>query len=191
MSQSPRFSSWTLIVQRHPQGRYLLQSQHCQEDKNQVKNQLKNGPILRHPDAQEIGQFRDQIRCSPSLFPLFSNSTQTKHRNTQARESRGNAPDHLEPRPKPNRWEISARTPGPMQNSEHPWTNQQAKLHQDVPKQLTQKCILSSRANPASIWSSQSCRPPAGEFTRTRKTSPRKGSPTSPRVQRPPGHHFG
>ena len=70
----------------------------------------------------------------PKFFPLFFNSTQIKHRNTQARESRGNALDHPEPRPKPNRWEISARTPGPMQNSEHPWTNQQAKFHQDVTK---------------------------------------------------------
>ena len=153
MSQSPRFSSWTLIVQRHPQGRYTLRTQHCQTDKNQVKNQLKKGPIFRHPDAQEIGQFREQTRCSPSLFPLFSNFTKSKSRNTQARQARGNALDHPKPRQIPNRWETLQRTQGPMQNSEHPRNNQQAMPQQDEPKHFSQKCIQSSLANPASIWS--------------------------------------
>ena len=33
MSQSPHFCNWMPIAQRHPQGRYTLQTQHYYKDK--------------------------------------------------------------------------------------------------------------------------------------------------------------
>ena len=151
MNQSPHFLSWTHIVQRHLQGRCLLQTHLHQEDKNQVKSQAKKGPIHRQADAQEIGQFRDQIQCSQSLFLSFPNFTQRK--NTQARPKRGKDLDHPKPMQQQNLWETLQRIQGPMQNSEHLWINQQAIPQQEEPKHPTLKPIQSSRANPASIWS--------------------------------------
>ena len=123
LSQSLHFSSWIPSVQMHSQRRCTLHTQHCQEDTYQAmqlgKHRWAQKPTLCHPDAQEIWQFSDQTRCSPWVFPLFPSSSQTKQMNIQTRGSRGNVPGHPEPRPKPNQWEIPARTQGPTQNSNY------------------------------------------------------------------------